>query len=164
MEKKEAMGLVYSVKEVLAHLSVYGFREDRDDRDKQIDRGIRSLERLDEFLCSEKSFETETVTQLKESEDEWVRINGGILPGEHEDVLFSTISEQVFEGFLETRDVTSPYIKDGKIGFKRFEDGGKWFRYRFRDYLDMNLVVAWRYKPAAFPYENRRNKRRKTNE
>lgn len=48
---------------------------------------------------------------------------------------------QVFHGFLQTTDLTKRIEQpDDKISYAEFKDGGRWYRYRFRDF------IVWRKK------------------
>ncbi len=132
--------------------------EARKEIENMTDTGMRYLEMLDKVVSDERFGGGETVTQCVEDTTEWKYIKDGVLPKRGEDILFSLKCGQVFEGYMETTDHGSAFLtEDGKIAFKEHEDGGKFFRYRFRDFLDMRSVVAWAYKPAAAKYERKEN-------
>lgn len=87
--------------------------------------------------------------EFENSEDEkWIKVATGNLPPRGVSVLFCTKTGNVFEGHLETKDVTKMYTnEDGKISMPEHEEGGQWYRYRFCDFISMRCVVAWRMKP-----------------
>ena len=153
--KKTIMSLIYEVKHCFAHMNVYG-RDDENVIEEYTDKGIRLLEALDDVISRDAS-NAEVITQNVNEKTGWVYLSTGELPPELSDVLFTTIAGQVFEGFLQKKDVSNPYMTaDGKIGFKEFPDGGHWYRYHFRDLLEMRLVVAWQYKPAPAEYDRKK--------
>lgn len=159
--KKEIAGMLYTIKECMSEIFNAKEYEDEDEKvnidelSKTYDKGLRLIEMVDEIIAQD--FDKEDIITMNVSEDsEWHAV-GEELPPVHKDILFSTISEQVFEGFFEKKNYHDPYItENGKIGFREYPDGGKWYRNRFRDLLDMKSVLAWRYKPAAYPNEKRR--------
>lgn len=120
-----------------------------DDTDKMLDC-------LDKILNITWAMDKD-IEQSEDTESSlWVNVKDD-LPPKGKDILFSTISGQVFEGYLETKDTTRPQIdKDtGKIWFHDQKDGGQWYRYRFCDLISMNLVTAWRYKPKSYDHHKK---------
>ncbi len=164
---ESARGLIRAAKENFARISSvtsYGY-ENLDSEDKQqvedaIDWGMRYLELLNSLISNEAFENKQVVTQCKDAGTDWVYIKdveNPTLPETHENILFSTIAGQVFEGYYETTDHSTGYItEDGKIAFKGYKEGGAFYRYRFCDFLNQNLIVAWAYKPAAAKYERRK--------
>ena len=147
--EKEIYELLYEVKSCFAKINVRG-DDDPSCIEQYTDKGIRLLETLDQMLGD--MFAKSNGGGIKEvvcREDgpKWKAVDKGNLPERLQDVLFYTVSGQVFEGFLETLDFESAHVgEDGRIHFDERADGGKWFRYRFRDLLPMDSVKAWRYK------------------
>ena len=143
--------LISSLKSVLLDLTDIQEENAEEEKMTLLDKGIRILQTLDD--------ETEAIAAAKalvqcdtaaEYPCEWIYLSSGRLPKPLENVLFSTTAGSVYEGFLETTDTSRPYLNQaGKIAFPDYEDGGRWYRYHFRDLLEMRHVVAWMPKPAA---------------
>ena len=139
------MAVVHQIKKYFASMGQhYSYEELKESVEENTDKGIRLLEILDELVM--RTIEEE---RKKISADEWTPVEDD-LPPYHTDILFSNIAGQVFEGFLEEYNTDKPFIKDGKIGFEKYPDGGVWYNFRFRSFSDMKSVVAWRYKPECY--------------
>ena len=149
MENK-ILELIHAARTCFAHINVYHDQEEGC-IDKYTDLGIQLLHKADELITNFQA-EENTVKVCRVDDNAWHFIKDGKLPERGESVLFHTISGQVSEGFLETVDIESiMQDDDGKITMKEYEDGGRWYRYRFRDMLPMKCVKAWRY--ADIPAE-----------
>ena len=144
-DAKTIMVIVHQLKKYFSKMGAhYSYKELKASVEENTDKGIRLLEILDELIM--RTIEAE---QEKISAEEWTPVDDG-LPPYHTDILFSNIAGQVFEGFLEEYDTDKPFIKDGKIGFNKYPDGGAWYNFRFRSFSEMSSVVAWRYKPVCY--------------
>lgn len=154
------MSLISEAKGQFSHIGEYGrpYMENADSVINECsEKGIDILQVIDEKIsvffgraeseshCSEIPEERTVVPQ---DDKTWHYVSSGFLPDKHQDVLILSASGQVMEGYLMEKDISQPFVNDaGKIDFPPFENGGAWFRYRFRDTLKMTQVVAWCYKP-----------------
>ena len=149
--KEEIEQRIHLVKRCVAHMNVYRW-DDEYDSDPDTSKAIRLLEELDDILCGECFYKTDIVPQNINEKGGWRYIKDGDFPECRTDILFSTYSENVFEGYFERMNFNEPYLTENrKIAFKEYEDGGKWFSNKYRALYDMEDVVAWCYKPQAAP-------------
>lgn len=139
---------IYEVKSCLAKIGVEG-TDNEAVIEEQTDRALRLLEWLDEQLAMSDAPEDDSAALVVRYDSDWHIVAEDDLPPAKKDLLFTTKCGKTYEGFLVRKDITAPYkTEDGKLAFREYPDGGKWFRYHFRDLLDMKQVIAWSWKPV----------------
>lgn len=144
---RKIMLMLSEIKHCLAHINVYG-RPYEDDADTVIDeytdKGIRIIENVDKLISAvilgtdiypNANPIKEIRTDFDKSNTDWHYLSDGEYPNKNEDILICSSTGQVMEGFFIKSD-SECLLPDGK-----------WYRYRFRDMLETNQVVAWCYKP-----------------
>lgn len=147
-DSEDLKSIISEVKRCFGKISVADYDEE-DNLNKIIDNGMILLEHLDKSISQIECKNTEIQIQNISNTAEWHLISDGVLPDNMKSVLFATKSGQVFDGYLTETDYASPKLtSDKKLTFSKYNDGGKWFRYRFRDLLDMRSVIAWSYLPS----------------
>ena len=143
---KTAMGMIHLVKQCFSEIyNTYGSDEKIED---SVNRGMLMLEDLDELLMQGTVTHGEVVTELAAGEYEWHPLKKDDMPPENTDILFSTKSGQVFEGFVAYHTINTDKTKAGNQRLNK--EGERWFRYHFRDFLPTSMISAWSYKPGAY--------------
>jgi hypothetical protein len=146
---KHILGIIYKIKQCFSEIDSC---TDDENIMQNVNDGLTLSDNLHDILSSAKYLKevNETTANPTEPCMSWHYLKDNDIPALHSDILMATISGRVYEGFLEIYNVNEPYIdSDGKIAFHKYSDGGRWYRYHFSDYLEMNQVVAWCYKPIA---------------
>ena len=149
VHESDLLTLLWEIRSCFAKISVKPY--DKELVEEQSDVGMRMCHDLEDMLCriAQEAVGIELIPEnVFMDANDWHFTKDDDLPYANETVLFSTISGQTFEGFLERRDVFNPRIVDGRIAFDKHKNGWGWYRYRFRDYLEPHLVTAWKYKPV----------------
>lgn len=145
---KTLLPLLHKVKSYFSHIDVYRHDTDSGEVDEKMldeytNKGIQAIQLIERLVKN-----SDSQTSIR-----WHSV--GNLPEENKDVLICTKFGQVNEGFLVKKDIDRPYItSEGKVSFEDYEKGGKWYRYRYSDIIDMEDVIAWTYMPEYKEDEN----------
>lgn len=157
---KALLPLLHEVKSYFSHIDVYRHDTDSGEVDENMldeytNKGIQAVALMEKILKNEEmisqkaddQFPSEAIIKpsIVLGSKEWFKTEE-TLPKDSQNVLICTKYGQINEAFLVKEDINKPYFtSEGKIAFEKYEKGGKWYRYRFSDLIDMENVVAWAY-------------------
>lgn len=157
-DEKRIISLVYDIRRCICKFDIDNLRlqkcanpdfDKKEYLEKNISKGLRLSSELDELIANHFG-----EIYNKALGFEWISTEDKLPPSE-KDVMISLKCGQVFHGFLQTTDWTKRIEQpDGKISYAEFEDGGRWYRYRFRDFIPFSHVNAWAVLPAHFKEES----------